>query len=399
MAQINNPLYDEYLRSEFTATILKSLKAFCAEDYRKYEAKNIIERWLMGSSNLVSHKCDPIFSEEIMDKSHSLNRLMVEEIIGKGILPKTRAEIYMAYVLQKVRDVTKTPSTSEHIVLPDFMKIATKHFDNYFTVTSLSNLSNLVLSNSVNGRIEKEAGKLSYAGFAQVISAERYNSLGKKDDAIMTCMLRYSSVVATSQQWQIPRAMYKVLVDKYDVTLEAFASPLNSQLILIPNKKMKFCSLFPDVDSVFGSVGRFMETSFSGLSVAVNPPYVLSVLELTVAKCIAECEMAECFGGKVRMFIMSAAWTDADFHQKLVKSKYTRCCVNLDKGQHFYEDPGEIDSTGLPKKITAKFRSIFCVMSFGFDDTDYSQITEAMASPNVNTWSNRKNLRGKAEQL
>lgn len=87
--------------------------------------------------------------------------------------------------------------------------------------------------------------------------------------------LRYSTLIestAEGMQMAVPASIYKVLRDDYNAVLEGFASPLNNFLD-------KFCSVFPDTDSYFGSQGSFYDLKISELSylnnksAVINPPY------------------------------------------------------------------------------------------------------------------------------
>ena len=53
--------------------------------------------------------------------------------------------------------------------------------------------------------------------------------------------------------------------------MECFASPLNCYC-------PRFCSAFPDTDSVFGSVGSFFDFEFVEGSFEANPPFVVSAI-------------------------------------------------------------------------------------------------------------------------
>ena len=96
-------------------------------------------------------------------------------------------------------------------------------------------------------------------------------------------VLRYKSIGIGGQQWNMPFANYKYLNNKYDLSVEGFASPINSQLIRISPEK-KFCSIFYDTDHWFGSLGSFFDLDISDKSICVNPPYMELIMVKTVFK-------------------------------------------------------------------------------------------------------------------
>ena len=71
-------------------------------------------------------------------------------------------------------------------------------------------------------------------------------------------IMRYGVIISSSQHWAIPKTVYQKLINLYDINYEAFALPLNSQLMMVlPKSTEYFSSLFYDTDKYFGSVGSF----------------------------------------------------------------------------------------------------------------------------------------------
>lgn len=78
---------------------------------------------------------------------------------------------------------------------------------------------------------------------------------------------------------QLPRALFRVLRRRFDVSTECFASPLNNfgddgGALATP---MGYCSLFPNIDRYFGSSGSFFDFHPDEGSHEVNPPFVGAV--------------------------------------------------------------------------------------------------------------------------
>lgn len=90
-----------------------------------------------------------------------------------------------------------------------------------------------------------------------------YTGTDIQTEIILTSLLRYESIINLYEQWALPYNFYNHLVN-ISYNLEAMASPFNSQMLIVDyvNKtnKTRFCSLFPDVDAPFGSIGNFFTT-------------------------------------------------------------------------------------------------------------------------------------------
>lgn len=95
--------------------------------------------------------------------------------------------------------------------------------------------------------------------------------------AVCTVLMRYGLLLGDKgynqgPQAAIPPSVMAALHGAFDVTAEAFASPLNAQLPL-------YGSLFPDTDAPFGSLGSFFDVDFTAGHVEVNPPFDAVVIE------------------------------------------------------------------------------------------------------------------------
>ena len=106
---------------------------------------------------------------------------------------------------------------------------------------------------------------------------------------ILIVILRYECIVQGGNNWNIPFNWYQYAYNKYNIVLEGFSSPLNSQLILL-NNDAQFCSLFKDTDEVFGSVGSLFDLDIKNFlqknydddnikSITIHPPYIPYLLE------------------------------------------------------------------------------------------------------------------------
>lgn len=133
--------------------------------------------------------------------------------------------------------------------------------------------------------------KRAWVKMAQLFSASNPCTAdpGQLDVTIATrllvVLLRYASLSGAASQnvdqtagfhAAVPPPIYALLRQKLNCVVEGFASPMNST-------SSHYCSLFPDCDAYFGSLGSFfdlsVETHFpNGISMTCNPPYSIVVM-------------------------------------------------------------------------------------------------------------------------
>ena len=141
---------------------------------------------------------------------------------------------------------------------------------------------------------------------------------------------------------------------KFGVRIEGFASPFNSRLSRFPDAA--FCSLFPDVDRPFGSLGDFF-ASFTKLSesphhLQVNPPFVELVLDRAAAMCL---KLLELETTKPRyIFFHGPYWPDAAFYQRLRAARYV-LEVRLEANTFYLETPWPERKTFLSRRDNVYF--------------------------------------------
>lgn len=90
--------------------------------------------------------------------------------------------------------------------------------------------------------------------------------------------LRYACILQRGQHWATLVDYYKLILSLDPNAIEGFASPLNSRIILCSDTA-KFCSVFPDVDAPFGSIGSVFEQDFTGKTVTLFAPYTVFILD------------------------------------------------------------------------------------------------------------------------
>jgi hypothetical protein len=160
----------------------------------------------------------------------------------------------------------------------------------------------------------------------------RYAYLRSKSshEDIAKCVLRYMSINASGNQWGIPVELTKIIPLPF--TLECFASPFNTRFA---HEGIPFCSLFKDVDGVFGSIGSFFESDLEGQVVMCNPPYTIDLMNRSIQHLLCEFDRCEKL---TAMVMVSYSW-DAEYHLSLEKSEYLKELVILPKKKHWYTAP------------------------------------------------------------
>lgn len=199
--------------------------------------------------------------------------------------------------------------------------------------------------------------------FAEKISKSRYNILREKAETsdILLALLNYQMFPSASLSWHVPTAVYNHLFEKYNLTLEGCASPMNSQMLPLGGK---WCSPFV-FDKVFGSMGDVFSVDLSGEVSLLNPPFVEDFMVKLAKKVIDTMDTAL---EPTTVIFIAPAWTDAESHILLSKTKYLSQVLHLLKGTYSYESLGV--------KIPAKFNSTIFVLSNVHKDyqTNYSSM-------------------------
>lgn len=164
--------------------------------------------------------------------------------------------------------------------------------------------------------------------------------------ATVAAALRYAALLPAGQQWGVPRAHVDALYKTWGVRNEAFASPFNSRMV--GRQGAAFCSLFPDTDAAFGSLGDFFELDLARGPPGnwlVNPPFIDELLARAAHKCL------DALAGRdppVFFFVMPA-WRDCEAYAALHKSRFAVAELTLAPGSYYYESPtGERIDTRAP---------------------------------------------------
>lgn len=268
-----------------------------------YEIDNILERWLIAMANLPRGETwATVYRRTKPDDP--INTKMVNELVEKRIV--ATASDSSALVSLIIETVGQRLDQQPRATGATAACSATSHPP---TISLGSKFST-----EMSPRMQKLAGLFPC-------------------DQVLRAILRYEVVLGRGQQWGLTQAHFDDLYS-CGVRNEGFASPLNSRLLGKPDAH--FCSLFPDTDSVFGSLGDFFLVKFSDHKGGwqVNPPFIESLLNHAAAKVIRELDAEP----NVVFFLMPA-WRDSECYRTLHSTKHLVLETLLPRDRYMFELP------------------------------------------------------------
>lgn len=285
-----------------------------AQRYEKsdYELNNCLERFLLGLYN----------EKDIKENDKSLVDKLISEIKEKKLI--NDIDQYKKYIIDHLSQIKgENIDPIDHgFILGVENELKVK--DNIMTYRLFRYDLNLI-----------EPNRLKYL-------------LNQGEENVFRMILRYGSMLSGGNQWSIPQSFADYIYNNYNIRYEGFASPLNSRLMLKP--ETKFCSLFSDTDSIFGSIGDFFKINESKMerNWIINPPFVESILEEASLKSI---ELAR--NGLV-IFVMPN-WVNSKCYVNLNKSKMMVYKEYLHPNTYYFQKGKEL--------IKANFASMIFVLS------------------------------------
>jgi hypothetical protein len=355
------------------------------KDYIARELGNILERFILNISNSNKKKYDEIFYK-LNDNNEFLEKALSET---------------------REKNIT-------------FFNDPNKTFFKEFLVDQINTFISQKLEDNIIGdnqdNIIVKGTTFIYKDFSYKLKSKRLkcfyerlelNKILDKDiqnKIILIMLLRYKSMFPVGNQWGFSEEMYKNLHDNFGVILEGFASPINSQLLLI-NPHTKFCSLFIDTDWYFGSMGSVFDLDFDEVfesrsdssldsdslrsdssldsdslrsdsskdSLFFNPPYVIFLMDKVMDKILDYISHTD---RKLHIIFNGPNWTDADYFINAKKSKYLVYSEKMEKDKHYYVNTNNTINDES-ERIQAKFESQMFVFSNLKDEIfDYKNLTK-----------------------
>jgi hypothetical protein len=330
------PIDIESSQLQLTRKLRDLLSAGVKNDSRlMYEVDAILERWLISMANLIAQKTggETLWATvyKITSFEDPLNQKMAGELLEKSVVSsRLDAEKLTRRVVQTANEWLEAPLVAVHA-------IAEYHTDADTPTISLGKYFSVTMS----PRMKYLASKYQCADVLRMI-------------------LRYDIILGRGQQWGLPRAHFDALYDRLGVRNEGYASPLNSRLLEKPEGK--FCSLFPDTDVVFGSLGGFFQVTFAEHpgNWQVNPVFIASILDASANKVIAELKAAAEAKKLILVVFLMPAWEDTHCYTVLAGSPFRIVEVHLPRNQYSLELP---DGSSIVARFDARYFGLVSIPS------------------------------------
>ena len=138
--------------------------------------------------------------------------------------------------------------------------------------------------------------------------------------------MRYKALNSGNMQLANEPELYKLLKEKCNINFELFASALNCYYD-------KFCSLFPDIEQYFGSVGNFNNIKLIEGDYVSNPPFDNIIMENMCTKLISFIKSANKQDKHLSIFITIPYWKDTleygEYKSKKILEKSTFITFSL----------------------------------------------------------------------
>ena len=259
---------------------------------------------------------------------------------------------------ENITDITNKMSNElneKKIVIKQLLLLTNMIID---CIDPLKLKSDIIISYNYDNLTEKFIIKINNKELVKIIPKIRYDFLREYTDnePIAGLLIKYDLIGGMKgQQWMIPLNIYKQLYDNFHIEVEGFASPFNTQLMLI-NRNCSYCSIFKS-DKIYGSIGSFFKNmkkgTLSNKNIVINPPFINSIMT-KVALLILQHKKTVIFWGP--------NWTDAEFYQLLDKAKSDK--IILKRNEYYYE-------TYTGQKIKANFDSVVFFLNTTIGDFEF----------------------------
>lgn len=336
-----------------------------------YEWKNILERFLLTLSN--------ISAEKIKEASMAGCKMPEDEVFYN--LPANHAAYQkMAEEMKakRLKNVDET-LTSIRLLIEEFLNADSSKW----RIVKFYIMDGNLYLNYQRQLIKTNIPKTRLTLFTHLLAGANYDA----NLEVSTMYMRYMSILSGHQQWNIPFTFYEYLYDAYGLRLEGFASPLNSQILILNDLKgynarnTFYCSLFYDVDKVFGSKGNIFDFDIDAnrespdepYTICLNPPFIEDMFTQMI-------DLIDKWFNQhknVRVFTGCPSWSDAAFFKRLKTHKALKFTQDLKYGEFHYEDSS---SREIMRVQVRSGYSLFVLANYEKPDNepDYSTIVTFM---------------------
>jgi hypothetical protein len=336
----------------------------------KYELVNCIERFLISMINSNVEKSKNFSVYKIFTMKTDFYIKYIRELIEKKILPKNREIInnYSSLIIKYIKNM---------IELYDKNKVDIKLKYGYSKKDNL-----LFYGNDFKMIPTKNMIKILDSGSESV---KNENVL-----SVLRIAMRYCTVITGGQHWGITTEYYDYLYNNYNLRNEGFASILNTKSIYYND--CHFCSLFPDIEGDYGSLGSFFNVelyNYDGLW-SINPPFTEQLILQTINRVIEQIEKANEKEKILTTFIFLPYWEDLINTSKILENKFTKDHIIIKSGEMFVE---QIDGCQIP--IKNKHIHILCTNLI--DNSKINKLKEGLRKIVSNTSKINDKINDKCE--
>jgi phosphorylated CTD-interacting factor 1 len=189
------------------------------------------------------------------------------------------------------------------------------------------------------GKVKVEANETHYrklrAMYAKTAGTKHVRDEEAFERAAFCVLARYASMQGThyksgNMQASIPPAVFDALYERFDVTHEMFASPLNARCDT-------FCSASDATDRAFGSKGSAFDFLPYAGSYEANPPFDESVIaalgsHLERVLSASKAPLSFC--------VIIPRWTESQAWLRIAKSLYNTSSTTLEAKEHAFVSGG-----------------------------------------------------------
>jgi phosphorylated CTD-interacting factor 1 len=155
------------------------------------------------------------------------------------------------------------------------------------------------------------------------------------DNHLFCVLARYSMLEGYGWQAAVAQTVLRALQKDFGVSVECFSSPLNTYL-------PSYCSLFPDTDAHFGSLGSFFDLNPSEGSFQANPPFVSSLMVQMVDRME---HLLAAATGPMSFAVVVPAWVEDPHWERLTSSAFNRGQFTVAAAEHSYCDGGQHENS------------------------------------------------------
>lgn len=150
---------------------------------------------------------------------------------------------------------------------------------------------------------------------------QRYYN-GEEENRMNRCLqmlLCNRSLLIHNNSLSITDSMAEVLIREFNVTVEGFASPINSKFMFLGKS---YCSLFGEVDRYYGSRGSFYNQKFINEGIFANPPYIENDVVETCMKILYDCQRISETSDSILYVLNIPIWNDLEIVKDLLESSF-----------------------------------------------------------------------------